>query len=278
MVLRLVLRFLLGPVDFCGDQDRPFIPAFFCIRSMDQSDWVFRQRRLVHRSGTACLWLDCIDAVIHIVEEIPAPRKNAPKLIYLAVASGAVSGFILMMVCLFCIQEVKKVIDAPGGLPFMELAQETVGQTGGAVLMALFIMNALRQEISIVSTTSRLTWGFARDGGFHFSRYLSHVDPVWKAPVRAIWFQGMLIALVGILFLFARQSSTLFSALAHCIDDSYSLPIAVVLLVGREKLPTGGQFKLGKFGLPANWVSLIYCSVRQCSSSFRMIPILLAVI
>lgn len=85
-----------------------------------------------------------------MVEEIPAPRKNAPKVIYLAVISGAVSGFILMMVCLFCIQEVKKVIDAPSGLPFMELVQETVGQTGAAVLIALFIMNGLGQGICIL--------------------------------------------------------------------------------------------------------------------------------
>lgn len=210
----------------------------------------------------AAYGLTAFDAVIHMVEEIPAPRKNAPKVIYLAVVSGAISGFILMMVCMFCIQEVKKVIDAPSGLPFMELVQETVGQAGAAVLMALFIMNGLGQGVSIVTTASRLTWGFARDGGLPFSRYLSHVDPGWKAPVRALWFQGMLIALVGVLFLFAETVlNAILSVSTIALTISYGLPIAVVLLVGREKLPMGGQFKLGKFGSPANWVSLIYCCV-----------------
>ncbi|KAJ5653430.1 hypothetical protein N7490_000433 [Penicillium lividum] len=221
----------------------------------------------------AAYGLTAFDAVIHMVEEIPAPRKNAPKVIYLAVFSGAVSGFILMMVCLFCIQKVKTVIDSPSGLPFMELVQETVGRNGAAVLIALFILNGLGQGISILTTASRLTWGFARDGGLPFSRYLSHVDPTWKAPVRALWFQGGLIALVGILFLFAETVlNAILSVSTIALTISYGLPIATVLMMGRDKLPHGGQFHLGRFGAPANWVSIIYCCITTVFFFFPSSP------
>ncbi|KAJ5560027.1 hypothetical protein N7513_002426 [Penicillium frequentans] len=221
----------------------------------------------------AAYGLTAFDAVIHMVEEIPAPRKNAPKVIYFAVLSGAVSGFILMMVCLFCIQKVKTVIDSPSGLPFMELVQETVGRNGAAVLIALFICNGLGQGISILTTASRLTWGFARDGGLPFSRYLSHVDPTWKAPVRALWFQGGLIALVGVLFLFAETVlNAILSVSTIALTISYGLPIAVVLMVGRDKLPPGGQFHLGRFGTPANWVSIIYCCITTVFFFFPSSP------
>lgn len=46
-------------------------------------------------------------------------------------------------------------------------------------------------------TASRLTWGFARDGGLPFSNYLMHVDTYWEIPARALWFQGAIISLVG---------------------------------------------------------------------------------
>lgn len=210
----------------------------------------------------AAYGLTAFDAVIHMVEEIPAPRKNAPKVMYYSILSGAVTGFVFMMVCLFCIQNVGKVIDSPTGQPFMELTQETVGLTGAAVLMALFIMNGLGQAISIMTTASRLTWGFARDGGLPFSGYLTKLDPYWKAPVRALWFQGSLIALVGVLFTFASTVlNAILSVSTIALTISYGFPIATVMVQGRDKLPPGGHFHLGKFATPANWVSIIYCCI-----------------
>jgi choline transport protein len=221
----------------------------------------------------AAYGLTAFDAVIHMVEEIPAPRKNAPKVIYMAVITGAISGFILMLVCLFCIQDVYSVINSDTGLPFMTLCQETVGQNGAAVLMALFIFNGLGQSISILTTASRLTWGFARDGGLPFSRYLSEVNPYWKAPVRALWFQGFIIALVGILFLFAQTVlNAILSVSTIALTISYGLPIITVLMVGRDKLPLGGEFHLGKIGAPANWVSVIYCAITTVFFFFPSYP------
>lgn len=110
----------------------------------------------------AAYGLTAFDSVIHMVEEIPAPRKNAPRAIWLSVVIGAISGFLFMVVCLFCIQDLDTVINAD--LPFMQLVQDAIGLQGGAVLLALFIFNGLGQGISIFTTGSRLTWGFARDG------------------------------------------------------------------------------------------------------------------
>ncbi|KAJ4387830.1 hypothetical protein N0V93_008433 [Gnomoniopsis smithogilvyi] len=109
----------------------------------------------------AAYGLTAFDSVIHMVEEIPAPRRNAPRAIWLSVVIGAISGFLFMVVCLFCIQDLDTVIDAD--LPFMQLVQDAIGLQGGAVLLALFTFNGLGQGISIFTTGSRLTWGFSRD-------------------------------------------------------------------------------------------------------------------
>lgn len=209
----------------------------------------------------AAYGLTAFDSAIHLVEEIPAPRKNIPRVIYSSVGMGAISGFIFMVVCLFCIQDLDVILDPPTGLPFMELLEETVGLKGGTVLLSLFIMNGVGQGISIVTTSSRLTWGFARDGGIPWSNYFSKVDETWKVPIRALWLQGAIIALVGVLYTFASTVlEAILSVSTIALTMSYGMPILVLLLTGRDKLPPG-EFSLGRLGPVCNWVSVAYCAI-----------------
>ena len=209
----------------------------------------------------AAYGLTAFDSVIHMIEEIPEPTKNGPKAIYLAVICGAVSGFIFMVVCLFCIQNVNHVINSPTGLPFMQLVEDAIGLSGGATLLALFIFNGLGQGVSVATTASRMTWGFARDGGIPWSAYFTYVDPVWKVPARSLWLQGLIIGLVGILYLFASTVlSAILSVSTIALTVSYGMPILALLVVGRDKLPPG-EFRLGRFGAIINWISVIYCCI-----------------
>ncbi|KAH2411131.1 hypothetical protein KXV53_005404 [Aspergillus fumigatus] len=256
VVLSLALLISVGT-----KADLSFQPGRFVFGAwMNQTGW---SDGVVWFTGLvqAAYGLIAFDAVIHMVEEMPAPRINAPRVTYLAVLSGAVTGFVFMVVCLFCMQDVDRIVDSPSGLPFIELMLETVGLKGGAALIALFIFNGVGQGISILTTASRLTWGFARDGGLPWSRYLTVVDPAWKAPVRALWAQGVLIALVGVLYLFANTVlEAILSVSTIALTISYALPIAVLQRVGRDQLPPG-PFRLGRWGTAVNWVSIVYCAI-----------------
>lgn len=194
-----------------------------------------------------------------MVEEIPAPRRNAPLAMWLAVVTGAISGFIFMVVCLFCIQDLDSVINSD--VPFMQLVQGAVGLQGAAVLLSLFIFNGLGQGISVFTTGSRLTWGFARDGGIPFSTYFAKVDSTWKVPARAIVLQGVIVALVGVLYLFANTVlEAIISTATIALTVSYALPILTLMIAGRDRLPPGG-FRLGSLGPLINWTSVIYCAI-----------------
>ncbi|CAK7244518.1 MAG: hypothetical protein STHCBS139747_006060 [Sporothrix thermara] len=210
----------------------------------------------------AAYGLTAFDSAIHMVEEIPAPRRNMPRIVILAVGMGALSGFIFMVVCLFCIQSLDDVLDGPTGLPFMDLCTSTIGLQGSAVLLSLFIFNGLGQGVSILTTGSRMTWGFARDGGLPFSRHLAMVNPTWKVPANALFLQGCLIGLVGVLYTF---SDTVLSAILAvstiALTISYAMPIVALLIAGRKKLPPNGQFHLGRWGPFCNWVSVVYCAI-----------------
>lgn len=211
--------------------------------------------------NSGSLGLTAFDAVIHMVEEIPQPRVNAPRAMYLAVIGGAISGFIFMVAALFSIQDLDTVLAAPSGFPFIQILDDSLGLVGGAVLVALFLLNGFGQGISVMTSSSRLTWGFARDGGLPFGSYFGHVDPTWKVPARALWLQCFVVCLIGVLYTF---SSTVLEAVLAvstiALTISYAIPIAVLLVVGREKLPPRA-FNLGRFGLVANYVSIIYCII-----------------
>ncbi|KAJ5691912.1 hypothetical protein N7462_001335 [Penicillium macrosclerotiorum] len=255
VVLSLVMLICVGV-----KSDLTFQPGSFVFgKWINQTGW---SDGVVWFTGLvqAAYGLTAFDSVIHMVEEIPAPRKNAPRVIWMAVLFGAITGFIFMVVCLFCIQNVDNVTNAD--LPFMELILETVGLKGGATLIALFIFNGVGQGISVLTTASRLTWGFARDGGLPWSVYFSHVDPVWQVPARSLWGQGVLIALVGILYLFANTVlEAILSVSTIALTVSYAMPILALLVVGRDKLPDGGSFHLGRWGPFMNWVSIVYCII-----------------
>ncbi|KAK8924461.1 Choline transport protein [Metarhizium anisopliae] len=217
--------------------------------------------------------LTAFDSVIHMVEEIPAPRRNAPRTMYLAVLIGAFSGFIFMVVCLFSIQSVDGVLNPASGNPFIELVQSTIGQVGGAVMIALFIFNGLGQGSSVLTSASRLTWSFARDGGFPWGVWFSHVDETWMVPGRALWLQCGIICLVGILYLFASTVlQAILSVSTIALTISYAMPIISLVVVGRDKLPPGGEFKLGRLGPVINWVSIIYCAITTVFFFFPTTP------
>lgn len=219
----------------------------------------------------AAYGLTAFDSVIHMVEEIPNPRRTAPKIIWLSVASGWVSGWLFMLVCLFCIQDWAALADSED-IPFIPIVTGALGRNGGAVLIAIFIFNGLCQGASIVTTASRLTWGFARDGGLPFSNYLMRVNPYWKAPVRALWTQGVIIGLVGVLYLFSDTTlQAILSVSTIALTISYAMPIVVLLAVGRHRLAPG-PFKLGRLGTTINVVSIVYCVVTTVMFFFPGSP------
>lgn len=218
----------------------------------------------------AAYGLTAFDAVVHMSEEIPAPRRNVPRIMWMAVLFGALTGFIFMIVCLFCIQDLDTVMQA--SLPFIRLMVSTVGREGGATLIVLFTFNGVGQATSVITTSSRLTWGFARDGGVPWSRYLSHVDHVWQVPARALWAQGIIISLVGVLYLFSTTAlSAILSVSTVALTISYIIPILVLAFRGRDRIAPG-PFHLGRWGPLLNWVSIIYCAITTVFFLFPYSP------
>lgn len=70
------------------------------------------------------------------------------------------------------------------------------------------------------------------------------------------------MSLVGILYLFASTVlSAILATTTIALTVSYALPIVALFVVGRDSIPTGGQFSLGRLGYAINGIGLVYCVI-----------------
>jgi amino acid transporter len=93
-----------------------------------------------------------------------------------------------------------------------------------------------------MTSTSRMMYAFARDGGLPLSRFLKSVSPRWQTPVHAIWTTAAL-ALASTLY--APAYSTLTTACVIFLYLSYVMPTLVGLRAFGRTWTKFGPFNLG---------------------------------
>lgn len=128
--------------------------------------------------------------------------------------------------------------------------------------------------IGIMTTSSRLIYAFARDGGLPFSSQLAHLSsgtPDATFPANALYSSASGVLLLGALFLF---SEAVFNAIASAsviaLQVSYVLPIVMNVAQKRKRLPSTRAFVLGDVvGWFVNIVSIGYV---VASTPFFLLP------
>ncbi|TXT12748.1 uncharacterized protein COLE_03158 [Cutaneotrichosporon oleaginosum] len=85
------------------------------------------------------LGLTAFDAASHMVEEIPQPSRNAPRVMVMAVGLGTVTSWIFMVVLLFCLTDFETVAAAPYGPLLTIYYQATASLTGVPLMSNAFI-------------------------------------------------------------------------------------------------------------------------------------------
>lgn len=156
------------------------------------------------------------------------------------------------------------------------------------LILALLILSG---NITAVTTTSRETWAFARDGGLPFHNWISKVSPPlpsishphcsnpiisqvskrYNAPLNAVYlttFWSLVLCLVNLGSAIAFNiiiSLTLVSFLA-----TYLMSIGCVLwkrIVHPQDLPPA-RWSLGKWGIPVNVAACLYSTLAIVFSCF----------
>ena len=237
---------------FTTVQDQPYWFAF--LGGLLQAQWTY--------TG--------YDASAHTIEETKNARVSAPWGIYLSVVISGVAGYLMLLFVTLAIKDLGATAGAAN--PFIYIVEQALGGTFGRVVLWIVTLAMWFCGLSCVTSTSRMIFAFARDGGMPFSRLLAKVSRRYRTPAASVWLAALLSFLLPclILVLVAMFPSKLdFSKLYPAVTGistiglylSYGIPLLLKVRAIRQGVwvaAANGPWSLGRWSVPVNLVALAW--------------------
>jgi amino acid permease (GABA permease) len=206
------------------------------------------------------LGLTGYDAVAHMIEEIPNASVEGPKIMIYCVGIGTFTGFVFLVVLLFVSGgDTESIISSPAG-PLLQILYNATSSRAGAVCLLMFpLICLLFATTSIMTTSSRMTYAFARDRGLPRSAFFAKVHQKLGLPLNALILTTVLVIIFGCIFLGSSSAfNAIISASVVALGVSYAIPIAINCLQGRRKLPPRAFVLPTPFAWFANILGIVY--------------------
>ncbi|PMB73967.1 putative amino-acid permease C15C4.04c [Beauveria bassiana] len=166
------------------------------------------------------------------------PSKRGPRIMVGCIGIGISTGSIFLVVLLFVAGDIQQVIESSAG-PLLQILINATKSTAGAICLLMFPLVCLAfATISVMTTSSRMIFAFARDGGLPASKFLARVHPRLGLPLNALLLTSVVVAIFGVINIASTNAfNAIISAAVVTLDLSYAMPIAVNCLQGRKTLP-----------------------------------------
>ena len=208
------------------------------------------------------------DASAHTIEETRNARVSAPWGIYLSVAISGLVGFIMLAFVTLAIKDLGAAALASN--PFIFIIDQALGSTFGRIILWVVTVAMWFCGLSCVTSTSRMIFAFARDGGLPLSPVWKEVSRRYRTPAAAVWLAALLAFLLPclILGLVALQPERLdFSKLYPAVTGistiglylSYGIPLWLKVRAVRRgvwNVRANGPWSLGQWSVPVTIVAL----------------------
>ena len=197
------------------------------------------------------------DASAHTAEETKGAAKAIPKGMIHSVLWSGVFGWGMLMAIVLSAPDLGKAASQGAG---------SFGWIMGQVLPAglqkiLFVIIAVSQYLcglATVTSTSRMMFAFARDGGLPWSKLLKRVHHHFRTPVPAIW----AVACLAVAFtIYAPVYTTIAAVCTMFLYISYVLPVAAGMIAYRRSWNQMGSFDLGVAYRPIAVICILGCGV-----------------
>jgi amino acid transporter len=181
------------------------------------------------------------DASAHTSEETVNATVNVPKGMLRSVAVSGLFGWVMVAAFVLALPSVTDGA-RQGATVFPWLMAAVLPGAAGNVLWVGIVAANYLCGLACVTSTSRMMYAFARDGGLPGSGALKRVSPRWKTPVAAIW---TTVALAFASTLYAPAYTTLTTACVILLYLSYVMPAAAGLRAYGRSWKRMGPFDLG---------------------------------
>lgn len=204
------------------------------------------------------------DATVHMIEEIPQPQKQGPRIMLMAIGIGCFTGFVFLSCLLFVLRDIDATISSNAG-PLLQILYDATGNRAGATCLLVFPMACMMfTSTALMTTSSRMTYAFARDRGLPCSRVFATVNQTLQVPLNALIWTVAWVIIFGCVFLGSSSAfNAIVSASVVALGVTYAIPPAINCLRGRRMLPETRPFKLsGPVGWTVNLVRSLHHVVK----------------
>lgn len=166
------------------------------------------------------------DGAIHMSEEVRNAAVVVPRSMILSVLINGALGFGMLIAMVFCLGNIDTISSTPPTqFPFMAVFAQAAGsRSGGAGMVAVILFMYICATTTVLASSSRMTWSFARDRGLPFSNSLSKVslEEIRHSPLNSFLI-GRQINRHTSLPLYAISLTTLVTCLLNLISIGSSV-------------------------------------------------------
>ncbi|KAJ5675012.1 uncharacterized protein N7477_004946 [Penicillium maclennaniae] len=201
-----------------------------------------------------------LDGISHITEEMPNPGKNAPLGLAITLSIALVTGLAYLLSLMFSVQNYNSLADTQTGLPLAEIFYQATSTKGGAFGLVFMVWIALGPcVIGSQLSTGRVFWAFARDEGLPLSRVWARVHPRLGSPFNAQLCVGVIISLLGLIYLGSTTAFNSMMSSAVTINNlAYLVPILTNVILFRKTMQKG-PFSMNQItGMTVNIISVLW--------------------
>jgi amino acid permease (GABA permease) len=226
------------------------------------------------------------DASAHMTEETSSASVSAPRGIVRAIYVSWIAGFVLLVGITFAIQNYAS--EASSSVPPAAIFVDSLGETGGKLLLLIVIVAQLFCGMSSVTANSRMLFAFSRDRALPGSSLWYKVNPRTKTPTNAVW---LAVAGAFVLTLPSWWNTTAYAAVTSIATIglylAYIIPVYLRLRQGESF--QRGPWHLGRWSKLVGWLAVAWVAFMSVmfllpqvspitAHSFNYAPIALAAV
>ncbi len=192
------------------------------------------------------------DASAHLSEETNEATDAAAKGIWRSIFYSAIGGWILLLAVLFAIQDAD--IDSVAGGGVAAIFVGALGTKWAALVLFISAAGQFFCTTSCMTSASRMTFAFARDGAIPGSRLWSKVSAV-RVPANAVMLVGVVAALITLPALVEVNLGTAEEPLIVPVAFYAVVSVAVIGLYLAFAIPIWLRWKAGDSFVPGRWTN-----------------------
>jgi amino acid transporter len=195
------------------------------------------------------------DASAHTAEETVGASHHVPRAIVRSVLVSAIFGWVMLAAIVLAIPNMNEGAQQGTNVFYWMMGRVLPPWLGLCLTLGILIAQYVC-GLATVTSVSRMTYAFARDGGLPWSRALCRVSPRFRSPAVAIWVTASLALALTV---YTPIYTTLTSVCVILLYLSYGLPTLLGLLAYGRTWTEMGPWSLGRWYPPLAVVCLVGC-------------------